>query len=120
MPVDRMRQLREPLGRDSTHVPAHRFRRVKGPPSENLPPPRQVGILAIGEKIFVEELPLETEVLHGFPSEESGCAACTKNIFRFFILAYVLGVPTAIEVAQVAGEIHPGRVENIGELWFAP
>src|SRR6185437_8236738 len=119
MPVDYQRQLAKALGGNAALVPAYRRRHVQAVPAQQLRPPGQVGVFAVSEEVFVEELSLHRDILyHGPPVQGSGSGGA-KDILRLLVLPAVNLLTAAVEMAQVAGEVDAGGINAGGKLRLA-
>src|SRR5262245_37736086 len=61
--VDERRQLRTPLGSNSTPMESDRRRHIDRSPSHQATTPRKIRILTVSEEVFIEELAVDRDVL---------------------------------------------------------
>src|SRR5262249_13006370 len=90
----------------------YRSRSVKALPAENLRSPRQVGVFAVGKKIFVEELALDAHIFDHRPPVENSRSACAEDKFGALVLALVRFVSAALQVPRAARDVHAGAVDH--------
>ena len=74
-------------GEHAAHVIAARPRRIEAPPSQQLRPPRHVGVFAVDEEIVVEELAAQNMELTMNPKEleetvKDAIKQAVKNVIK--------------------------------------
>src|SRR5215510_2839256 len=112
MIVDFPRKLIAPLRRDTAPMPCNRRRHIDRSPAQQPAAPCQIRILAIGEEIFVEILPVDRRIIEGRTAVHGCRAAWTENLFRRFELPFVLFAGASVEMPLLAQHNDAGRIDS--------
>src|SRR5215467_11175797 len=92
-------------------MPGGGVRRVNTAPPEELRAPSDVGVLAVDEKVGVEEAAFQLDVLDHAAAKQSGGGAGAEHVFH---AAGKLGfrvVPAAVEMAHSGSEEDAGGID---------
>src|SRR5579862_4432399 len=98
-------------GPDAAHVKPGCAWNKETPPAKQLRPPGHVGVLAIREKIRVEELAALRNIVDHLAPVQGRRGAGAENVRRPPELLAVQLAPPAIEVPHARGEVDPRRVD---------
>src|SRR5262249_19273086 len=89
------------LRSNASPMERHGRRDIDRFPTQQAATPRQICVFSIGEKIFVEELPVERRILQRFAAIESGGARGTKHVFRRIVLTQIRLAGAAVKVSLI-------------------
>ena len=85
-----------------------RLRVVQAFPAKKLGTPSEVGIFAISEKISVEKLSTDGDIVQHAAAVKTSGAGAAENVFKLFVLSMVGELAAAVEVAEVGSEEDAG------------
>src|ERR1700704_4017551 len=105
MPVDLHRKLPALFRCHPPHMPADGGPHVQALPSHQLRPPGDVGVLAISEKIGVEKLSCNRNVVDHGAAIQCCCPRRSKHEFRPVVLPGIAGPSAAIEMTKLRTKI---------------
>src|SRR2546423_12014223 len=97
-------------------MPTHSGGNVQAAPTHQLGAPGKVRVLAIGEELHVEELAIERNILHHLAAEQSSSSGRAEYVFDAIVLSAIFDLAAAIEMTQVAAEIHARGINDAAEL----
>ena len=98
------------------YMPAHSRGNVQAAPTHQLCAPGKVRVLAIGEEFHVEKFAIERNILHHLAAEKGGSSGRAKYVFHSIVLSAIFDLAAAIEMTQVAAEIHARGINDAAEL----
>src|SRR5262245_15868131 len=82
-------------------------------PSHQLATPRKIRILTVSEKVFIEELARDCDVVQRLHAIERRWSTGPENILRLVELSPIGSIGAAIEMPLAAQHDNPGRIESL-------
>src|SRR3954466_2884234 len=113
MPIDLRRKLPSLFGRYASHMPTNGGADIQTVPPHQLRPPSDVGIFAVREKVFVEKLACNRNVIDHRTAIQCSCSRRSKNEFASVVLPCIFDATATVKMAKVGTKIHSSRINDV-------
>src|ERR1700722_7948031 len=88
-------------------------RRIKAAPTHQLRTPCDIGVLAVNEKVGIEKLSEDGNIVNHFAAIKRRGGGCSENIFEIKIMPVVDFLAASIEMPQHRREIDARRIDEL-------